>query len=438
MSGPFPTPAEIVAELDRYIVGQQQAKRVVALALRNRWRRQQLPEEERREVTPANIILIGPTGVGKTEITRRLARLARAPFVKVEASKFTEVGYVGRDVESIVRDLVDAAIAMVRHERSEGVRVTAQRAAEERLLDLLLPRSADADRESSRRSLKRLLREGLLEDREVELEVTESRMPSFNIFGGQGMETLEMNLRDALGGIFSKRTRRTMTVAQARQLLEGEEMERLLDRGEVEREAVARAQESGIVFIDEIDKIAAGTRTGVGPDVSREGVQRDLLPLVEGTTVTTRYGTVHTDHVLFLAAGAFHVAKPSDLIPELQGRFPLRVQLDPLSEADLLRILVEPEHSLIKQHQALLRTEQVELIFAPGAAEEMARIAAELNRSTQNIGARRLVTVVERVVEEVSFTASERARQQVVIDAEGVRRALAPLLEKEDVARYIL
>ncbi len=438
MSAPFLTPVEIVAELDRYIVGQQQAKRVVALALRNRWRRQQLPEQERREVTPANIILIGPTGVGKTEIARRLARLARAPFVKVEASKFTEVGYVGRDVESIVRDLVDAAVAMVRQERSEGVRVTAQRAAEERLLDLLLPRSPDADRESSRRSLKRLLREGQLEEREVELEVTESRMPTLNIFGGQGLETLEMNLRDALGGVFSKRTRRTLTVAQARQLLEAEEMERLLDRGEVEREAVERAQESGIVFIDEIDKIASSARTGAGPDVSREGVQRDLLPLVEGTTVTTRYGTVHTDHVLFLAAGAFHVAKPSDLIPELQGRFPLRVQLDPLSEGDLLRILVEPEHSLLKQHQALLRAEQVELVFAPGAAEEMARIAAELNRNTQNIGARRLVTVVERVVEEVSFTAPERARQQVVIGAEQVRRALAPLLEREDVARYIL
>lgn len=438
MSAPPLTPAEIVAELDRFIVGQAEAKRMVALALRNRWRRQQLSEAERREIMPANIILIGPTGVGKTEIARRLARLARAPFVKVEASKFTEVGYVGRDVESIVRDLVDTAIAMVRQERAEGVRVAAQRAAEERLLELLLPHSTEADRESARRSLKRLLRDGQLEERQVELEVHETRAPSLNIFGGQGLETLEMNLRDALGGMFSKRTRRTMTVAQARQLLEDEEMERLLDRGEVEREAVERAQESGIVFIDEIDKIAAGGRAGAGPDVSREGVQRDLLPLVEGTTVTTRHGTVTTDHVLFLAAGAFHVAKPSDLIPELQGRFPLRVQLDPLSEADLLRILLEPEHSLLKQHQALLRAEQVELVFAPDAAEEMARIAAELNRSTQNIGARRLVTVVERVVEDVSFTATERCRQQVVIDAEHVRRALAPLREREDVARYIL
>lgn len=438
MTAPFLTPPEIVAELDRFIVGQTEAKRAVALALRNRWRRQQLPKEQRREIMPANIILIGPTGVGKTEIARRLARLARAPFVKVEASKFTEVGYVGRDVESIVRDLVDAAIAMVRQERSEGVRVAAQRAAEERLLDLLLPRGPDADREGSRRTLKRLLRDGQLEDREVELEVTESRPPSLHIFGGQGMETLEMNLRDALGGVFSKRLRRTMTVAQARQLLEAEELERLLDRGEVEREAVERAQESGIVFLDEIDKIAAGARVGGGPDVSREGVQRDLLPLVEGTTVTTRHGPVNTDHVLFLAAGAFHVAKPSDLIPELQGRFPLRVQLDPLSEADLLRILREPEHSLLKQHQALLGAEEVELVFAPDAAEEMARIAFELNRSTQNIGARRLVTVLERVVEEVSFAAAEYARRQVVIDGERVRRVLAPLLEKEDMARYIL
>lgn len=438
MTVPFPAPAEIVAELDRYIVGQNQAKRVVALALRNRWRRQQLSPQERAEVMPANIILIGPTGVGKTEIARRLARLARAPFVKVEASKFTEVGYVGRDVESIARDLVEAAITMVRQERSEGVRVAALRAAEERLLDLLLPRSQEGDREASRRSLKRLLREGQLEDREVEIEVTESRLPSVNIFGGQGMETLEMNLRDALGGMFATRSRRTMTVAQARQHLEGEELERLLDRGEVEREAVERAQESGIVFLDEIDKIAAGARVGSGPDVSREGVQRDLLPLVEGTTVTTRYGPVSTDHVLFLAAGAFHVAKPSDLIPELQGRFPLRVQLDPLSEADLLRILVEPEHSLLKQQQALLRTEAVELVFAPDAAPEMARVAFQLNRTSQNIGARRLVTVVERVVEEISFSAARHAGCQVVIDAEYVRRSLAPLLEREDVARYIL
>lgn len=432
------TPREIVAELDRFIVGQHAAKRAVAVALRNRWRRQQLPEALRREVTPANLILIGPTGVGKTEIARRLARLAGAPFIKVEASKFTEVGYVGRDVDSIVRDLVDAALAMVREERAERVKVAAQRAAEERLLDLLLPGVGSGEREESRRALRRLLRDRQLEDREVEVEVSETRAPSINLFGGQGMETMEMNLRDALGGMFSKRALRRMTVAQARAVLEAEEVDRLVDRAEAEREAVARAQDGGIVFLDEIDKIAGRGQTTSGPDVSREGVQRDLLPLVEGTTVTTRYGPVATDHVLFVAAGAFHVAKPSDLIPELQGRFPVRVQLDALSEADLLRILTEPEHALVKQHQALLGAEGVELVITPEAVAELARIAAELNRSGENIGARRLTTVMERVLEEVSFTAPERRGSQVVLDAGGVRAALAPLLGREDLARYIL
>lgn len=438
MSQAVLTPREIVAELDRYIVGQTAAKRAVAVALRNRWRRQQLPEALRREVTPANLILIGPTGVGKTEIARRLARLAGAPFVKVEASKFTEVGYVGRDVDSIVRDLVDAALAMVRAERAERVEVAAQRAAEERLLDLLLPAPGSGDREESRRALRRLLRERQLEDREVEVEVAETRAPSINLFGGQGMETLEMNLRDALGGMFARRTVRRMTVAQARAVLEAEEVERLVDRAEAEREAVTRAQERGIVFLDEIDKIAGRGAAASGPDVSREGVQRDLLPLVEGTTVTTRYGPVSTDHVLFVAAGAFHVAKPSDLIPELQGRFPVRVQLDALSEADLLRILTEPEHALVKQHQALLAAEGVELAVTPEAVAELARLAAELNRAGENIGARRLVTVMERVLEDVSFTAPERRGSQVVLDAAGVRAALAPLLGREDLARYIL
>jgi len=435
---PFLTPREIVGELDRYIVGQAAAKRAVAVAVRNRWRRRQLPEAQRREVTPANLILIGPTGVGKTEIARRLARLAAAPFVKVEASKFTEVGYVGRDVDSIVRDLVEAAIGMVRAERAERVEVAAQRAAEERLLDLLLPPSPTGDREESRRSLRRLLREGQLEDREVEFEVSESRSPVFNLFGGQGMETLEMNLRDALGGMFSRPTRRKMTVAQARKVLEAEEVERLVERPEVEREAVERASESGIVFLDEIDKVAGRGAVGAGPDVSREGVQRDLLPLVEGTTVTTRYGPVTTDHVLFIAAGAFHVAKPSDLIPELQGRFPVRVQLDALAEADLLRILTEPEHSILKQHQALLAVEGVEIEVAPEAVAELARTAAELNRSAENIGARRLITVVERVFDEISFTAPERRGSHVVIDAATVRQALEPLMRREDLARYIL
>ncbi len=437
MTAPL-TPREIVRELDRYIVGQTAAKRAVAIALRNRWRRQQLPAAMRREVMPANIILIGPTGVGKTEIARRLARLAGAPFVKVEASKFTEVGYVGRDVDSIVRDLVEAAVALVRAERAEQVRVAAQRAAEDRLVDLLLPPSPGGEREESRRSLRRLLREGALEEREVEVEVAETRMPVLNLLGGQGMESLELNLREALGGMFQRTNRRRMTVAQARSVLEGEETERLVDRAEVEREALTRAQESGIVFLDEIDKIAGRATAASGPDVSREGVQRDLLPLVEGTTVNTRYGPVATDHVLFIAAGAFHVAKPSDLIPELQGRFPVRVQLDPLSQDDLERILTQPEHSLLRQHQALLATEGIELEFTPEAVHELARVAADLNRTAENIGARRLVTVLEKVVEEISFSAPDSGATRMTVGVEQVRDALHSLLAKEDLARYIL
>lgn len=431
------TPREIVAELSRYIVGQEQAKKAVAIALRNRWRRQQLPRELQREVMPANIILIGPTGVGKTEIARRLARLAGAPFVKVEASKFTEVGYVGRDVDSIVRDLVDAAVALVREEKAAKVRVAAQRAAEERLLALLLPH-AGSEGDETRRSLKRLLREGSLDKQEVELEVSESRVPAVSILGGQGMESLELSLREAFAPLFQQRVRRKVTVAEARRILEAEELEKLLDKAEIEQEAVRRAQESGIVFLDEIDKIASRGSGTVGPDVSREGVQRDLLPLVEGTTVNTRYGPVSTDHVLFIAAGAFHVAKPSDLIPELQGRFPVRVELSPLGEEDLFRILTQPEHALLKQHQALLATEGVELEVTEDGALEMARIAFELNRTGQNIGARRLVTVVEKVMEEVSFQAPERRGSRVVVDRGYVQQALAPLLRKEDLARYIL
>ncbi|MCX7894417.1 MAG: ATP-dependent protease ATPase subunit HslU [Thermoanaerobaculum sp.] len=431
------TPSAVVAELSRYIVGQEAAKKAVAIALRNRWRRQQLPPEVQKDVMPANIILIGPTGVGKTEIARRLARLANAPFVKVEASKFTEVGYVGRDVDSIVRDLVEAAVTLVREERAAKVRVSAQRAAEERLIELLLPTAA-SDPEETRRSLKRLLREGQLEKHEVELEVTENKAPNIAFFGGQGLEGLEISLRQAFGPLFQQRARRRVTVAEARRILEAEELDKLLDKAEIEREAVRRAQESGIVFLDEIDKIASRGAPAAGPDVSREGVQRDLLPLVEGTTVNTRYGPVATDHVLFIAAGAFHVAKPSDLIPELQGRFPVRVELSALTQEDLLRILTQPEHALLKQHQALLATEGVELEVTAEAAAELARIAFELNRAGQNIGARRLVTVVEKVMEEISFTAPERRGSRVVMDADYVRAALAPLLKQEDLARYIL
>ncbi len=432
-------PRVILEELDRYIIGQDKAKRAVAIALRNRWRRQMIPKELRDEIAPKNIIMIGPTGVGKTEIARRLAKLANAPFLKIEATKFTEVGYVGRDVDSIARDLVEAAVSTLRAERAESVKVAAQRAAEERLLDLLLPTAPGETREDSRRALRRLLREGALEEREVEVDIAQTRMPVLNLFGGQGMESLEMNLRDALGGMFSRRERRRVSVPEARKLLEAEEVERLLDRESLEREAVERAQESGIVFLDEIDKVASrGGGGGTGPDVSREGVQRDLLPLVEGTTVQTRYGPVATDHVLFIAAGAFHVAKPSDLIPELQGRFPVRVQLDALSEADLARILTEPEHALLKQHEALLRADGIELEVTPDAVAEIARLAADLNRSGENIGARRLSTVLERVVEEISFAGPERSASRVVIDAAAVRAALAPLLGHEDLARYIL
>jgi ATP-dependent HslUV protease ATP-binding subunit HslU len=451
------TPREIVAELDRYVVGQEAAKRAVAIALRNRIRRQRLPADLAAEVTPRNMLMIGPTGVGKTEIARRLAQLSGSPFLKVEASKFTEVGYVGRDVESMVRDLVEAAMDMVRREKQAEVREKAERAAEERLLDLLLPpspqrppgepagaegaESARAQREqfrASREKLREQLARGQLDARTVEVDVPERRFPSFQILSTQGMEEMDVNVKDLLPGLFGGRTRRrSVSVAEARQILLQEEGERLVDADQVARLAVARVESSGILFIDEIDKVA-GREGGHGPDVSREGVQRDLLPIVEGTTVTTKYGPVRTDHILFIAAGAFHVSKPSDLIPELQGRFPIRVELTPLSEEDLVRILREPRGALLTQYTALLGTEEVELTFTEEAVRELARFAMQVNRASENIGARRLATILESVLDEISFEGGEHGPRAVVVDAELVRRKLVPLAGDQDLSRFIL
>ena len=434
------TPKEIVAELDRYIVSQGAAKKAVAVALRNRWRRQQLEPELREEVAPKNIIMMGPTGVGKTEIARRLARLTASPFLKVEASKFTEVGYVGRDVDSIVRDLVEAAILLVREERAKEVRVRAERAAEDRLLDLLVASSSGVGDalEERRRSLKRPLRDGMLEDHMVEFEVTEQRMPTLDMFTPQGMESMGIDFKDMFGGMFGRKSRKTMTVGDARRIVLGEEEEKLIDRSQVETEALHRVEENGIVFLDEIDKIASREDASRGPDVSREGVQRDLLPIVEGSTVATKYGVVRTDHVLFIAAGAFHVTKPSDLIPELQGRFPIRVELRALDADDFERILVEPENSLIRQYTALLATEQVELKFADDAVRAVAEMAAEINNNAENIGARRLYTVMEKLLEEISFDAPDRAGEAHIVTGDSVRDELAALVGDRDLARYIL
>jgi ATP-dependent HslUV protease ATP-binding subunit HslU len=443
------SPREIVAELDRHVVGQAAAKRAVAIALRNRVRRQRLPPEEAVEITPRNILMIGPTGVGKTEIARRLARLSGSPFVKVEASKFTEVGYVGRDVDSIVRDLVESSVDMVRREKLEEVKEKADIAAEERLLDLLLPpprpgpspEAAEGGEgvpdsfRVTREKLREKLRAGVLEERTVEVEVPERTFPTFQVLSNQGLEEMDVNVKDLLPGLFGGRTRRrTLPVGEARQVLRQEEEGRLVDQEKVRQTAVERAQSSGIVFLDEIDKVA-GREGGHGPDVSREGVQRDLLPIVEGTTVSTKYGPVRTDHVLFIAAGAFHVSKPSDLIPELQGRFPIRVELQPLVEADLVRILTEPRSSLVSQYRALLGTEGVELRFTEGAIREIARFAMEVNRATEDIGARRLSTVLEAVLDEVSFEGGPGA---VTIDVPEVRRKLEPLVKNQDLSRFIL
>jgi ATP-dependent HslUV protease ATP-binding subunit HslU len=449
------TPREIVAELDRYIVGQARAKRAVAIALRNRTRRKKLSPEMAEEVMPKNILMIGPTGVGKTEIARRLARLAGSPFLKVEASKFTEVGYVGRDVESMVRDLVEVGIDLVRQERSEQVRQQAEIAVRQRLLDLLLPprpqagRPADvaaAEREKeeqaswerSRAALEQQLDAGKLEERVVQFEVAAPASAGMKIFGPGGMEELDMNLREMLPNLFQgKQQKRKMTIAEAREILQREEEEKRIDPHQLARDAIERVEQSGILFVDEMDKIA-GREGKQGPEVSREGVQRDLLPIVEGTLVNTKHGMVRTDHILFVAAGAFHVSKPSDLIPELQGRFPIRVELDALGQAELIRILTEPESSLVRQYEALLGTEQVELQFTEDGVAAIAGAAAEVNRQTENIGARRLHTVMERLLDEVSFEGSELAGQRVVIDADYVRERLGEIARDTDLARFIL
>ena len=436
------TPKETVAELDRFIIGQDAAKRAVAVALRNRWRRQQLSPELREEVVPKNIIMIGPTGVGKTEIARRLARFTGSPFLKVEASKFTEVGYVGRDVESIIRDLLDAGIQLVRAERVAEVTVRAERAAEDRLLDLLVVSSssvADTALEERRRALKRPLRDGLLEENEIEIEVAEDRMPTVEMFTPQGMESMGINLKDMFGGLMGRKATKRMTIAEARRVLLSEEEEKLIDRAQVEGEAIKRVEESGIVFLDEIDKICSREDAGGrGPDVSREGVQRDLLPIVEGTHVNTRYGVVRTDHVLFIAAGAFHVSRPADLIPEMQGRFPIRVELQSLGAEEFERILTEPENSLIRQYTELLATENLELRFSDEAVKTIASMAAEINEAAENIGARRLHTVLERLLEELSFSAPDRAGEMVEVSAEMVQERLGDLVGDRDLARYIL
>ena len=442
------TPRQIVAELDKYVVGQKQAKRAVAIALRNRWRRQQLPPELGEEIAPKNILMIGPTGVGKTEIARRLARLAKAPFLKVEASKFTEVGYVGRDVESMVRDLVEIAVTMVKEEKREAVREAAAARAEDRLLQLLVPsrpvssylrheEENEDELNATREKFRDKLRSGALDHRKVDVEVDESSYPSLEMFTPQGVEEVGINIKEMLPGLFGRKKKQQVSVAEAREILQQQESEKLIDRTQVSREARQRVEQGGLIFLDEIDKIA-GREGGRGPDISREGVQRDLLPIVEGTNVSTKYGMVKTDHILFIAAGAFHVSKPSDLIPELQGRFPIRVELDALTEQDFVRILTEPETALTKQYSALLSTEGVKLEFTADSVAELARLAVEVNSSTENIGARRLSTLMERLLDEVSFEAPDMSGEAVNVDGEYVRRVLSDIVKDQDLSRYVL